>query len=80
MASPQVRAEVSGFSDDDGYGVEATCTRCGHSRRCLGTGAGSVRRALWLLRESCPFGERNFYFTSASAEEGGVSWDVGGGG
>jgi hypothetical protein len=42
-------------------GVEATCTRCGHTTESFGTGDPSRRRCLALLREECPNEERNFY-------------------
>lgn len=50
--------------DDNGRereGVMATCPRCGYSTESLGTGDGSVRRCLVLLREGCPEGENNYY-------------------
>jgi hypothetical protein len=42
-------------------GVEATCTRCGHTTESFGTSDASIRRCLILLREECPKEERNFY-------------------
>jgi hypothetical protein len=42
-------------------GVEATCTRCGHTTESFGTSDASIRRCLVLLREECPKEERNFY-------------------
>ena len=42
-------------------GVRVTCTECGHSEESFGTGAGSVRRCIMLLKENCPEGGGNFY-------------------
>lgn len=42
-------------------GVEATCTRCGHTTESYGTSGASRRRCLVLLREECPLGQQNFY-------------------
>ena len=45
----------------DVEGVCATCSRCGHTTESFGTGDGSRRRCLMLMRENCPEGESNFY-------------------
>ena len=37
------------------------CSECGHAQESSGSGDGSVRRCLALLKQSCPRGERNFY-------------------
>lgn len=42
-------------------GVEATCGECEHSVRCNGIYGPSRRRALLMLRETCPEGASNFY-------------------
>lgn len=42
-------------------GVCVTCPRCGWETESFGTGEGSVRRCLVLLREECPRGEYNYY-------------------
>lgn len=42
-------------------GVEATCSLCGHTVECAGTGEASERRCLMPRREECPRGEKNFY-------------------
>jgi tRNA(Ile2) C34 agmatinyltransferase TiaS len=42
-------------------GVEATCSRCGHTTESFGTNGASVRRCLVLMREECPNVETNFY-------------------
>lgn len=49
-------------------GVEATCSKCGHTTMSFGTGVASVRRCLALLHSGCPGGESNYYV----AEDG---WD-----
>lgn len=41
--------------------VQATCSRCEHKTVSFGTGEGSRKRCLVLLREECPEEERNFY-------------------
>lgn len=50
--------------NDDGHvgdGVQAECSRCGHQTESIGTGSGSRRRCLVLMRDECPKGERNYY-------------------
>lgn len=42
-------------------GVRARCSKCGHEVESFGTGEGSIKRCLALLREECPERERNFY-------------------
>ena len=42
-------------------GVQAECSRCGHCTESFGTGDGSVKRCLVLMREECPNDEANFY-------------------
>jgi len=42
-------------------GVVATCSRCGYTTESFGTGEGSKKRCLVLMREECPEGEHNFY-------------------
>ena len=42
-------------------GVEVTCDRRGHSEESFGTGESSLKRRAYLLRESCPRGEANYY-------------------
>ena len=37
------------------------CTECGHAQESSGSGDGSIRRCLAMLKQSCPRGERNFY-------------------
>lgn len=52
------------LENDDGHdveGVKAVCSRCDHETESFGTGDGSRRRCLVLMREECPNGERNFY-------------------
>lgn len=41
--------------------VTAECGKCGHTTESFGTGEGSRRRCLALMRDECPSGERNFY-------------------
>ena len=41
--------------------VRATCMKCGHETESYGTGEGSRKRCLVLMREECPEGEENFY-------------------
>lgn len=49
---------ASGHSVDS---VQATCSRCDHQTESYGTGDGSIRRCLALLREECPNSEENYY-------------------
>lgn len=42
-------------------GVRATCSECDHQTESFGTGEGSRRRCLILMREECPLGKTNFY-------------------
>lgn len=60
----KVTIQESEVTNDDGYtgdGVEATCSRCGHTTESMGTGSGSRRRCLVMLRDECPRRESNFY-------------------
>jgi hypothetical protein len=61
----RVACEVAMVRLHNGYrtvdGVEVTCGRCEHMATCYGQSERSVKRALVLLRESCPREERNFY-------------------
>jgi hypothetical protein len=50
-------------------GVVVTCQKCGHSAESCGTSARAVRRALSLLRESCPEEEGNYYIASNGEDE-----------
>ena len=50
-------------------GVMATCQRCQHWETSFGTGEGSVKRCLVMLRENCPEGEKNFYVREEDYEE-----------
>src|SRR5262245_56875346 len=42
-------------------GIEVTCSRCENIAESYGQHQGSINRALALLRETCPHGEKNFY-------------------
>ena len=60
----EVEIEETELENDSGRmidGVCATCTRCGHTTESFGTGSGSRRRCLALMREECPENESNFY-------------------
>jgi hypothetical protein len=50
-------------------GVVVTCQKCGHSASSCGISARAVRRALALLRESCPGEEGNYYVASGGEDE-----------
>ena len=58
--------EVSDIEDEDGRereGVRATCTECDHVTESFGTGPGSKKRCLALMKEECPNGSgKNWYF------------------
>ena len=49
---------------DDIPGIEATCTKCGHTTESYGQESVSIRRCLVLLREECPRNEKNYYVTA----------------
>jgi hypothetical protein len=42
-------------------GVIVACSRCGATTESFGTGEGSIKRCLALMRETCPESERNYY-------------------
>lgn len=63
MKIPAAISEVE-LENDRGItipGVEACCSKCGHTTQSFGTELRSIRRCLVLMREECPFNERNFY-------------------
>jgi hypothetical protein len=45
-------------------GIVVTCEQCGFEVESLGTGAGSIRRCLELMKRQCPLKESNEYVTS----------------
>jgi hypothetical protein len=49
--------------------VCARCSRCGHETESYGTGTGSVKRCLVLLREECPEDENNFYVADEAEDD-----------
>lgn len=56
--------EETTLTNDNGRdvaSVRATCEECGHVTRSFGTGDGSRRRCLLLMRKQCPQDEENFY-------------------
>ena len=63
VAAGVEEVELSGDHGDI-PGVAAECSRCGHTTESFGTGEASIIRCLVLLREECPFGERNYYVDS----------------
>jgi hypothetical protein len=58
--------ELEGDYCDDVPGLEATCSRCGHSVTVYGRSDASERAACVLLRQECPRGEQNYYAPGAS--------------
>jgi hypothetical protein len=59
------------LENDGGYEVESvltTCSRCENVSESYGTSEASIRRCLVLLRETCPRGERNYYFDADQQE------------
>jgi hypothetical protein len=54
--------------------IQATCRRCDNTTRSFGSGPASETRCLWLMRETCPNRENNWY-----ADELGDNrdWDPG---
>lgn len=64
MAKVECEVSYDTTENDEGHEVDCTvvtCGRCGHSTTSFGTGEGSMKRCLVLLREECPQGETNFY-------------------
>jgi DNA polymerase III epsilon subunit-like protein len=64
MARIEVDIEEKVLENDKGHevdGIQATCSRCGHSVEVFGTEEASVKRGCAMLRDECPLGERNFY-------------------
>lgn len=55
--------EETDLENDHGQivpGVVVTCSECEHKVESFGTGAGSIRRYLALLREECPLRQENY--------------------
>jgi len=42
-------------------GVKVTCNSCHHITETFGTGEGSIKRCLALMREECPNSQKNYY-------------------
>lgn len=64
MSAVSAAIEETDLENEDGRtvpGVQATCSKCGHTTESFGTGEASIRRCLVLLREECPGEERNYY-------------------
>lgn len=64
MATIQCDVFEIDMEDDRGKsvpGVRAECEECEHATESYGTGSGSIKRCLALLREECPGGENNYY-------------------
>lgn len=63
---PKIECEIEEceLENEKGYlipGVEATCSKCGHTTQSFGTSSRSIKRCLVMMREECPEGEKNFY-------------------
>ena len=63
----RVRVDI-GYADLDGdygevEGICASCSKCGHEVEVFGTSEASAKRACVMMRDECPQGESNFYFT-----------------
>lgn len=64
MAKIECEIEEITIENDDGKEVDsirATCTKCGNVTESYGTGERSIKRCLYLMRDSCPWGEDNYY-------------------
>lgn len=60
----QVECQVEDWEDDEGnrqHGVEVTCSKCGHATQSYGSEIKSIKRCLYLMHDTCPEGESNFY-------------------
>lgn len=53
----------------DGFGVTVTCAKCNAAVTTYGSGKPSIRRALTLLGETCPRGEKNTYLVQTPAKK-----------
>jgi hypothetical protein len=49
-------------------GLGLICGRCGHQVEVFGTGIASAKRGAVMLRDECPFSEKNFYDVSEWAK------------
>ena len=65
MAKVSTTLEYLDVEGDYGHveGVQLTCDKCGNTAESAGTHEGSVGRCAYLLRETCPLKEINFYDT-----------------
>jgi hypothetical protein len=64
MAKVEVTIEEVTLKNDSGRalpGVRAECVRCGYVVESFGTGDGSRRRCLAVMRDDCPELEVNYY-------------------
>lgn len=64
MARVKVAVTETYLTGDHGGpvdGIYAECRKCLHVEESYGTGDGSVKRCLVLMRENCPRGLNNFY-------------------
>lgn len=69
----EIRATVEEIELEGEYGgmidsVEVTCSKCNHSVEVYGSRAVSILRGCVMLREECPRGEKNFYWTDETGQ------------
>jgi hypothetical protein len=63
------RIELANAKDRLLPAVAVACGRCGYQVEVFGRGIASARRGGIMLRDRCPFGEKNFYDVSDYQEE-----------
>ena len=67
MPGSSIAVEIEEIELEGDYGstsipsLSLTCSRCQHTVEVYGTSTASARRGAIMLREQCPYGERNFY-------------------
>lgn len=57
----RVECEIEEVTEEGRKAILATCSECEHTTLSFGTGEGSVRRCLALMRDECPNDEENYY-------------------
>jgi arginyl-tRNA--protein-N-Asp/Glu arginylyltransferase len=57
-----ISVSVTDDEVDGRPGVRVECDECENVQSCRGASQRSVRRALVMLRDSCPEGASNFYY------------------
>lgn len=64
MAKIKCTIDEISLENESGYevdGIEATCSKCGHTTESFGTSESSILRCLAMMRDECPLKESNLY-------------------